>query len=64
MLVKFDIYVLRHIPYSILQKKKKRNKDIHLLRVKLWEWVMYIFSHPWGWFSKLISRNAGVGHVF
>ena len=27
-------------------------------------WVMYIFSHPWGWISKLLSRNAAVGHVF
>ena len=29
-----------------------------------WGWVMYIFSHPWGWISKLLSRNAGVGNVF
>ena len=25
---------------------------------------MYIFSLPWGWVSKLLSRSAGVGHVF
>ena len=26
--------------------KKKSDEDIYLLRVELWGWVMYIFSHP------------------
>ena len=38
--------------------------EIHLLKVELWGWVMYIFSHPWVWVSKLLSHNVGVGHFF
>ena len=44
--------------------KEKSDEDIDFLRVELWGWVMYIFSNPWGWVSKLLRRKAGVGHVF